>query len=124
MTYDFTAAAKHFAARNAFTTGPHELAAMIEANRDIVIVDVRYPGDFRASHIPGAVNLPVVDDAEFAEHLATVAIPLVRIIAGRPESDAAFAADAGVHQGPVVRAPQVEAETLRDGIQRLLPECQ
>lgn len=58
MQYDFNAAADHFAARNAFTTGPHELAAMLEGNRDIVIVDVRYPGDFRASHIPGAVNLP------------------------------------------------------------------
>lgn len=58
MNYDFTAAAKHFAARNAFTTGPHELAGMIAAKTDIVIVDVRYPSDFRASRIPGAISLP------------------------------------------------------------------
>ncbi len=58
MNYDFASAASHFAARNAFTTGPHELAALVEAKADIVIVDVRYPGDFRAAHIPGAVNLP------------------------------------------------------------------
>ncbi len=58
MTYDFTAARDHFAARNAFTTGPHELHALIEAKAPLQVVDVRYPADFRASHIPGAVNLP------------------------------------------------------------------
>ncbi|HEX4942859.1 MAG TPA: rhodanese-like domain-containing protein [Usitatibacteraceae bacterium] len=58
MDYDFTSAARHFAAKNAFTTGPHELAGMIGAKADIVIVDVRYPADFRASRIPGAINLP------------------------------------------------------------------
>lgn len=58
MSYDFTAAAKHFGARNAFTTGPHELLGMIDAKQDVVIVDVRFPTDFRKAHIPGAVNLP------------------------------------------------------------------
>ncbi len=58
MNYDFDAAARHFAARNAFTTGPHELAGMIDAKADITIVDVRYPADFRAAHVPGAVSLP------------------------------------------------------------------
>ena len=58
MTYDFTAAREHFAARNAFTTGPHELAGMLDRKEDIVIVDVRYPGDFRKGHIPGAISLP------------------------------------------------------------------
>lgn len=58
MTYDFNAAANHFAAKNAFTTGTHELLVNIDAKEDIVIVDVRYPKDYRASHIPGAINLP------------------------------------------------------------------
>ncbi len=58
MKYDFAAASEHFAARNAFTTGPHELLAMIEAKAPVTVVDVRYPSDFRASHVPGAVNLP------------------------------------------------------------------
>lgn len=58
MKYDFAAAQEHFDARNAFTTGPHELLGFIDTKQDIVIVDVRYPTDFRKSHIPGAVSLP------------------------------------------------------------------
>lgn len=56
--YDFSSAARHFAARNAFTTGPHELTGLIDRKADIVIVDVRLPSDFRKAHVPGAVNLP------------------------------------------------------------------
>ncbi len=56
--YDLQKAQEHFAARNAFTTGPHELAQAIESKHDIVVVDVRYPADFRKGHIPGAVSLP------------------------------------------------------------------
>lgn len=58
MTYDFNAAAKHFAAKNAFTTGPHELLGKIDAKEPVTIVDVRFPTDYRKAHIPGAVNLP------------------------------------------------------------------
>jgi rhodanese-related sulfurtransferase len=58
MTYDLTAARAHFAARQRFTTGPHELTGMIDRKEDIVIVDVRFPSDFRKGHIPGAVNVP------------------------------------------------------------------
>ena len=58
MTYDFTAAKSHFAAKQGFTTGPHEVTGMIDRKEDIVIVDVRFPSDFRKGHIPGAVNLP------------------------------------------------------------------
>ena len=56
--YDLQQAREYFAQKNAFTTGPHELAYAIENKHDIVIVDVRYPADFRKGHIPGAVNLP------------------------------------------------------------------
>ena len=56
--YDFTAAREHFAAKNAFTTGPHELNGMLDRKDDIVVVDLRFPSDFRKGHVPGAVNLP------------------------------------------------------------------
>ena len=58
MAYDFTAARNHFNAKQSFTTGPHEVTGMIDRRDDIVIVDVRFPSDFRKGHVPGAVNLP------------------------------------------------------------------
>src|SRR6188768_4548557 len=58
MKYDFTAARAYFAQKAAATTGPHELLGMIDRKEDIVVVDVRFPTDFRKAHIPGAVNLP------------------------------------------------------------------
>ena len=58
MKYDFAAATAFFAQKAAATTGPHELQGMLDQKQDIVVVDVRYPGDFRKSHIPGAVSLP------------------------------------------------------------------
>ncbi|MGH8728367.1 MAG: rhodanese-like domain-containing protein [Burkholderiales bacterium] len=54
--YDMEKAKEHFAAKMAFTTGPHELNG---ANKsEITIVDVRFPSDYREARIPGAVNLP------------------------------------------------------------------
>jgi rhodanese-related sulfurtransferase len=58
MTYDIAKAREHFAAKQSFTTGPHELLGMIDRKEGIVIVDVRFPTDFRKAHVPGAVNLP------------------------------------------------------------------
>jgi len=58
MTYDFKAAQSHFAAKLGFTTGPHELTGMLDRKEDIVIVDLRFPTDFRKGHVPGAINLP------------------------------------------------------------------
>ena len=58
MSYDIGKAREHFAAKQSFTTGPHELTGMIDRKEDIVIVDVRFPSDFRKGHVPGAVNLP------------------------------------------------------------------
>jgi rhodanese-related sulfurtransferase len=52
MSYDIESAKKHFAQRMAFTTGPHELAGMIDRKDDIVIVDVRFPADYRKGHVP------------------------------------------------------------------------
>ena len=58
MNYDFQKAQAHFQSRVGFTTGPHELAGILDRKEDVVVVDVRFPSDFRKSHIPGAVNLP------------------------------------------------------------------
>src|SRR5262245_20810923 len=52
------AAAEYFAGKLAFTTGPFELDGMIKRGEPLNIVDVRLPSDYRAGHIPGAINLP------------------------------------------------------------------
>ena len=58
MTYDFQQARAFFQSKLGFTTGPHELTGILDRKEDVVVVDVRFPSDFRKSHIPGAVNLP------------------------------------------------------------------
>jgi rhodanese-related sulfurtransferase len=58
MQYDFTAARAYFTQKARATTGPHELTGMIDRKEPVVIVDVRFPTDFRKAHIPGAINLP------------------------------------------------------------------
>ncbi len=58
MNYDFTAAATYFAAKNAATTGPHELSGVLDRKEPVVVVDVRFPSDFAKSHVPGAINVP------------------------------------------------------------------
>ena len=58
MNYDFNAAAAYFAARNAATTGPHELSGVLDRKEPVVVIDVRFPSDFAKGHIPGAINLP------------------------------------------------------------------
>lgn len=54
--YDLEKAKAYFAAKMAFTTGPHELNGA--GKNDIAIVDVRFPGDYKHARIPGAINLP------------------------------------------------------------------
>jgi len=63
--YDFAAAQAHFQAKVAFTTGVHELDVLLASDTDPAsypktyqVVDVRYPADFEASRVPGAINLP------------------------------------------------------------------
>jgi len=60
-TYDFAKASDYFRDRVAFTTGSHELEVLINGNADpasFQVIDVRYPADFAAGHVPGAINLP------------------------------------------------------------------
>lgn len=59
--YDFHKAGEFFRARTAFTTGQHELELRVNdpAGRETFqVVDVRYPRDYVAGHVPGAINLP------------------------------------------------------------------
>ena len=58
MQYDFAAARAYFAQKNAATTGSHEVTGMLDRKEDVVLVDVRFPSDFRKGHLPGAVSLP------------------------------------------------------------------
>jgi tRNA 2-selenouridine synthase len=53
---------------------PHDLPpvdtsalAPLAFDRYALIIDARSPHEYAEDHVPGAVNLPVVDDAEFAE---------------------------------------------------------
>src|SRR4249919_1085884 len=45
---------------------PQQLAVQ-EFESYALVIDARSPHEFAEDHIPGAVNLPVVDDTEFAE---------------------------------------------------------
>lgn len=59
--YDFAKAREFFRARVGFTTGSHELEVLVNGMTDpstCQVVDVRYPSDFAAGHVPGAINLP------------------------------------------------------------------
>lgn len=58
QTFDTQQARDYFAQKLAFVTGPYELDGQIKRKEPITIVDVRLPSDFKAGHIPGAVNLP------------------------------------------------------------------
>ena len=46
------------------------------------IIDVRSPGEFALDHIPGAINLPVLNDAERAE-VGTIYVQESRLKANR-----------------------------------------
>jgi rhodanese-related sulfurtransferase len=58
LTQDTHQARDYFAQKLAFVTGPFELDGQIKRREPITIVDVRLPSDYKAGHIPGAVNLP------------------------------------------------------------------
>lgn len=55
---DTGAAVKYFAKELNFTINPYGVKTAIDTKADVVIVDVRKEADFKAGHIPGAVNLP------------------------------------------------------------------
>lgn len=58
LNQDPKLAREYFAQKLAFVTGPYELDGQIKRNEPLTIVDVRLPSDYKAGHIPGAINLP------------------------------------------------------------------
>ncbi len=59
--YDFEKAFEYFSDKMNFTTGSHELEVLVNSKTNPAkyqVVDVRYPADFAAGHVPGAINLP------------------------------------------------------------------
>lgn len=62
QTYDFEQARAFFHNRTAYTTGTHELKVLLDEetpDEKFQVVDVRFPDDFAAGHVPGAINLPM-----------------------------------------------------------------
>ncbi len=58
-----------------------DLSASARAGFD-AIIDVRSPAEFAQDHIPGAINLPVLDDAERAE-IGTIYVQRSKFLARR-----------------------------------------
>lgn len=58
-----------------------DLSAAARAGFD-AIIDVRSPAEFATDHIPGAINLPVLDDAERAE-IGTIYVQSSKFLARR-----------------------------------------
>ncbi len=59
--YDFEKASEYFRAKTSFTTGSHELELLVNSRKHpdtYQVVDVRYPADYAAGHVAGAINLP------------------------------------------------------------------
>ena len=59
--YDHDKAGEFFRAKTSFTTGSHELEVLVNSRKNPAtyqVVDVRYPADFAAGHVPGAISLP------------------------------------------------------------------
>ena len=46
---------------------PPHLASLEELDRFDMVIDVRSPAEYAQDHVPGAINLPVLDDAQRAQ---------------------------------------------------------
>ena len=55
---DTAVAMKYFENEMNFTTNPGGAKAALDKKQNVTIVDVRREADFKAGHIPGAINLP------------------------------------------------------------------
>jgi tRNA 2-selenouridine synthase len=61
---------------------PIQSADAVTLSRFATIIDVRSPGEFALDHVPGAINLPVLTDAERAE-VGTIYVQESRLKANR-----------------------------------------
>jgi rhodanese-related sulfurtransferase len=48
---------------------PQELRAKMEAGDDVLVVDVRHEETYAAGHIPGAINIPLLEIESRIEEL-------------------------------------------------------
>lgn len=62
--------------------GDSEDTSRAALERYDALIDVRSPGEFAEDHVPGAVNLPVLDDAERAE-VGTIYVQRSKFLARR-----------------------------------------
>ena len=77
----------------------NSLASLKELTAD-TIIDVRAPAEYADDHLPGAINLPVLDDAQRAE-IGTVYKQVSPFMA-RKKGAALVALNAATHlQGPL-----------------------
>ena len=44
-----------------------EAAEFVQISRELPVLDVRSPGEFKQGHVPGAISFPLFDDTERAE---------------------------------------------------------
>ena len=65
---------------------PEQLAAWREAGEDVLVVDVRTPGEHRSETIPGAINVEGVDAPAYVEALRDEGQKVVVHCAGRTRS--------------------------------------
>ena len=64
------------------TTVPTATAEQVLARPDVLVVDLRSPGEYARDHVPGALNVPLFDDAERA---------VIGTLYARSSPEAAFA---------------------------------
>ena len=58
-----------------------DVMALLEERPDVLFVDVRYPGEFAAGHLPGAINIPMRKLATPELEAALAALPRRPVIA-------------------------------------------
>ncbi|WP_433473041.1 rhodanese-like domain-containing protein [Spirillospora sp. CA-142024] len=52
---------------------------LLRDDSDMLVLDVRTPGEFAASHIPGALNLPLADLGAHRPHIADAGVSLLLV---------------------------------------------
>jgi len=60
----------------------NELGRLMKEDSGVTLIDARTPEEFDEGHIPGAINVPIVDLAEFAKKLSSTSDPLLVTMCG------------------------------------------
>ena len=99
------------------TAGPAPLIAGDgDFSRYALIIDARTPHEYAEDHVPGAVNLPVVDDDEFAEvGIAHASDPHAAYLIGAAYASKNLAAHIGSHIAGLAPSDRVLVYCFRGG---------